>query len=286
MAYRGIPTFRKRLVGSHLRRLREDKGLPIETVAAQLGVSLSAAYRQETGNTATSVSDAKAYLDMYEVKDPEIRERIMTLARASRVRGWWFAYGETAGTEHVDLADAEDIATQIRTVHLHGIHALLETEEYAKACLEASISLLSSEGVSPEDALELRNKRRSIMDRKGPPHIWAVIGEAGLQRNFSDPDVMRNQLLHLVELSKRSNVSIQILPSRSLAGLVVNGFFTVMSFGEALEGSVVHADHQFSDHSDQVKADMDRFTHVQSEALSGTETRQHLVNLAASLKTD
>jgi transcriptional regulator with XRE-family HTH domain len=281
MAYRGIATMRKRLVGSRLRRLREATGMTTDEVAKQLGVSKSVVYRQETGSTVTSVADARAYIDMYGLDDQEEADRLVHLARSCRVRGWWFAYGETAGDEHVDLADIEDLSTEFRIVNLNGFHALLETDEFARASMESSRAVLDEEQVNTEDVLSLRQKRRAILARPAPPKVWAVIGEASLRLEFPDKEVMTSQIKRLLDLSHSSNVSIQLLPLDNPASLLVAGFMSIMGFDGTPDGSVVHTYRTFSDHPDQVKVDLSRFSQVQTQALSRGETRARLESILA-----
>jgi len=284
MAYRGIATMRKRLIGSKLRRLREDHGMSIDVAAQHLGVGKSVVYRQETGHTATSIADAKTYLDIYGIEDPVVRERIIALARACRVRGWWFAYGETASDEHVDLADIEDLSTELRTVNLNSFHALLETEEFAQASLVNSRGLLAQEKLNPEDVLSLRRERRSILDRDDPPKVWAIVAEPVLSLEFEDPSVMIGQIEHLLNLGERPNVTIQLLPIGSPGNMLIAGFLSVMGFDGTPDGSVVHTYRSFSDHPDQVKLELSRFSEVQSHALSRIDTRHRLEKLLANLR--
>jgi transcriptional regulator with XRE-family HTH domain len=281
MAYRGIATMRKRLVGSRLRRLREAAGMTIEEVAKELGVSKSVVYRQETGTTVTSVADARTYIDMYGLTNQEEADRLVHLARSCRVRGWWFAYGETAGDEHVDLADIEDLSTEFRIVNLNGFHALLETEEFAVAAMEASRGVLDEEDVNVEDILSLRRKRRAILGRVGAPKIWAIISESSLRLEFPDKKVMAGQIKHLIDLSHSSNISIQLLPMDNPASLLVAGFMSIMGFDGTPDGSVVHTYRSFSDHPEQVKVDILRFSQVQTQALSRGETRTRLESILA-----
>lgn len=283
MAYRGIATMRKKIVGSKLRNLREEAGLNIETVASHLGVSKSVVYRQETGYTATSVADCNAYLNLYGIQDQATITRMLELARACRVRGWWFDYSETAGEEHVNLADIEDLSTEFRTANLTGFHALLETGDFAEATLEASRAVLGLD-FHMDDVLALRHKRRLVLERDNAPKVWAIVGEASLKLEFPDPSIMLGQVNHLMDLMDRPNISIQILPASSLGNLVVEGFLSVMGFDGTPDGSVVHTYRSFSDHPDQVKKDLHRFTYMQTHALSQAETRNKFEQIAATLR--
>lgn len=283
MAYRGIATMRKRLIGSKLRNLREAAGVTVESVAAHLGVSESVIYRQETGHTSTSVADCNAYLTLYGITDEPTVRRMLELARVCRVRGWWFEYSETAGEEHVNLADIEDLSTEFRTVNLTGFHALLETEEFARATFEASRPVVGGD-FHLDDVLALRTKRRLVLDREDPPKFWAIVGEASLRVEFPDPSVTLGQVNHLLRLMERPNVSIQILPLGSLGNLAVEGFLSIMGFDGTPDGSVVHTYRSFSDHPDQVKKDLHRFTYMQTHALSQAETRNRLEQIASEMR--
>jgi Domain of unknown function (DUF5753) len=64
------------------------------------------------------------------------------------------------------------------------------------------------------------------------PHLWAVIDEAALTRPFGSPRVMRAQLDHLLEVSRRPNVHVQVLPFRAGAHAAAGGSFTILRFAE------------------------------------------------------
>lgn len=277
---------RKRMVGGSLRRLREARGLSIEYVADELGASRSAIYRQETGHTATSVADARAYLSLYQVEDEKTIERVMSLARASRTRGWWVAYGPKAGEQHVDVAEAEDFSTEIRILTLNCIHALLETDEYAEAAMASIRGMLHMEDIDLDASFKLRRLRREILNRDEAPTLWCVIGEAALYVEFPDKGVMQRQIEHLLKLSERPSISLQILPMSSIASQTMEGFMSIMSVDGTVDGSVAHKTNAFIDDPDQVKKDIYHFTHMQTQALSRNESRALLLRIADSMRSN
>ena len=68
-----------------------------------------------------------------------------------------------------------------------------------------------------ERRVGLRQARQVILTRPNPPKIWAVVDEAVLRRHIGGPEVMRAQFRHLIELTQRPNVTIQIMRFRRAA---------------------------------------------------------------------
>lgn len=113
-------------------------------------------------------------------------------ARPSWLRPW---------TEH------EQRATMLRSFEHSLIPGLLQTEAYTRALLRS--------GRLPDDVIERtvqvrRERQAATVDRPKPPMLSAVIGEAAL--GYGPADVMREQLAHLLETSRRPQVQILVVP--------------------------------------------------------------------------
>ena len=57
-----------------------------------------------------------------------------------------------------------------------------------------------------------RLARQTVLDRKDPPLLWILIDEAVLHREAGSSEVMRGQLMQLAEMSRRPNITIQVVP--------------------------------------------------------------------------
>lgn len=84
---------------------------------------------------------------------------------------------------------------------------LLQTEQYARAVLRG--------GWLPDDVVERaiqvrRDRQATTIDRPSPPRISAVIGEFALMSG--PPEVRREQVKHLLNLSERAEVRVQVVP--------------------------------------------------------------------------
>lgn len=75
------PSVRRPQLGFLPRKLRTDRGLSVEDVAARLLFSPTKISRLETGRAGASPRDMRDLCDLYQVTDQSERERLMALAR-------------------------------------------------------------------------------------------------------------------------------------------------------------------------------------------------------------
>lgn len=76
--------------------------------------------------------------------------------------------------------------------------------------------------------------RQAVLDREDPPPpvMCALIDQSALMREIGGPTVMRDQLAHLVAVSRRPNITVQIIPNTGAhPGLL--GAFTAADLGGA-----------------------------------------------------
>ena len=109
------------------------------------------------------------------------------------------------------------------------IPGLLQTPQYARAILETHPDV--TEDVVNE-RLAGRLFRQAVLDREDPPPpvVCALIDQSALMREIGGPTVMRDQLAHLVAVSRRPNITVQIIPNTGAhPGLL--GAFTAVLIG-------------------------------------------------------
>jgi transcriptional regulator with XRE-family HTH domain len=137
------PTVRRRELGALLRALRNQQGLTVEQAAEQLLCSPSKVSRMETGHGAATPRDIRDLCNLYDVTDPAERDRLMTLARESKLPGWWQSYDLNYAT-YVGL-EAEAVA--ISDFQSSVVPGLLQTADYARAGHEATMPRLGNERI-------------------------------------------------------------------------------------------------------------------------------------------
>ncbi len=74
--------------------------------------------------------------------------------------------------------------------------------------------------------------RKQLLDRPNSPKIWAVVDEAALRRSLGTAQAMRRQIEHLIEMTQRPNITLQVIPFDAGGHAAAGGPFTVLRFAE------------------------------------------------------
>ena len=176
--------------------------------------------------------------------------------------------------------DLEAEATSIRTFGFGLIHGLLQTEDYAREIFRS--------GLDPEkldQLLATRMKRQEILVRGTPPRLWVVLDERALHTGVGGPEVMKGQIAHLIELARRLNVIIQIVPDGRGAYLGLTGPITILGFDEGPD--VAYFENQVGGQLVEEAAKVEkcavRFELIRASALPQEESLQLLKAILESL---
>jgi transcriptional regulator with XRE-family HTH domain len=273
------PTVRRRRLGAELRRLREQKGMTAEDVAQQLLVSQSKISRLENGRRSISQRDVRDLCTVYGVTEDAMVDGLMTMARESRQRGWWHAFGDLPYSVYIGL---EQEAAKILVYESLLLPGLLQTREYAEALVAGIQPDRDAEAVRRR--VEVRMQRQERIQGELPVDLWAVIDEAALTRTVGDPEVMRGQLEHLAQLGELPHINIQVLPFRSGAHPGMSGAFSILEFPESADTAVVYLEGVTSDLYLEKEPDVRRYTglyeHLRASALSTVESKALILDKA------
>jgi transcriptional regulator with XRE-family HTH domain len=127
------------------------------------------------------------------------------------------------------FAPHEAEATALYTLEHSLIPGLLQTEAYARAILQTHPDV--TEDVVRE-RLAGRLSRQAVLERDDPPPpvVCALIDQSALNREIGGPAVMREQLVYLAAMSRRPNITVQVIPNTG-AHLGLLGAFTVADLG-------------------------------------------------------
>ena len=222
-------TVQRLVLGGHLRRLREQAGMTTERAAASIRGSHSKISRMEHGRVGFKERDIVDLLALYGVGDGAEREALLGLAREANTPGWWQVYADILPNWVEPYFGLEAAASFIREYELQFVPGLLQVEEYARAVIR--LGNLPSEDEVIRRA-QARVSRQQILRREDPPKLWAVLDEGALRRIIGGREVMRAQLLHLIEMCDHPNVTLQILPFSAGAHRAMGGPFTILRYNE------------------------------------------------------
>ncbi|MCL7430444.1 helix-turn-helix transcriptional regulator [Streptomyces sp. YS415] len=237
--------------GFELRRYREAAGL----TQRQLGEILN-----YTGSLVGQIETARKLptLEFSQRADAALNtggllSRLVALVMRSQLPAWF-----------QQVAELEVRAMEIGTFQTHMVHGLLQTEEYVRAVL----GVLDETNL--DDRTAVRLARQCIFDKEEPPVFWMILSEAALHQEVGGPQVMRNQLAHLLSFESNPRINVQVLPFAAGAHAGLQGSFTVFRFTG--DPTIVYTEGYGSGHPtanpDTVKDCSLRYDHLQAAALS------------------
>ncbi|GGO74380.1 helix-turn-helix domain-containing protein [Nonomuraea cavernae] len=281
MSAQRSPSARQRRLAAILRSLRKEKGLSRDAVAERLGCSAPTVTRIEAALVGARISDVTMLLEIYEVP-PHTREILLQLARDARKRGWWDKMSDTIPEYFQSYVGLEEDASSICGYETEYVPGLFQTEEYARAVMGAEPTLAPDEELT--QSLSIRMKRQELLTSATPPEMWMVLNEAVIRREVGGKDVMRRQLLHLLELSQQNPINIQVLAFDSGAHPAMNGGFSILKFPKPSDPDVVYVEYWrgsiYLEAPNDVNAYNRMFDHLRARALGPDATRR-LIEQAA-----
>jgi transcriptional regulator with XRE-family HTH domain len=266
-------------IGTTLRRMRQESGVPRERVCEVLHCTMTKVSNIENAISGIKQAELEKLLELYQADDAT-REDLFTLNSEAHRRRPKSKIGGPIQPWLRRILDVEAIATEALYSSFELIPAVLQTEYYARA-------LMTGGGLSGEvleKNLELRLERRGLLtDREPPLKLWAVIAEPALRANIGGPGVMRDQIEHVLTMTERENVVVQVMPHGAgphmLSGTTLTLFRLPVGLPSLVSVDVPFGDN-FIDGVKQVEKIADWFDHTRAKALGTEESRELLTQIA------
>jgi Domain of unknown function (DUF5753)/Helix-turn-helix domain len=239
--WHGKPTVLRMALGSKLRRLREASRVTREAAGYIIRGSSSKISRMELGRVSFKERDVADLLTFYGVTDEQEREVFLALVRQANAPGWWHNYGDVLPSWFETYLGLEQAASVIRIYEPALVPGLLQTEGYARAVIE--LRHLQASATDVERRVALRMARQEFLTQPGAPNLWVALDESALRRPLGSGMVQRGQLQHLIEMARRPNITLQVVPLHVGGPAAVGGPFTVLRFSEPGMPDVVYLEH-------------------------------------------
>lgn len=255
----------KALLGSLLKAARLGAGFKTQgSLSDELGLDRTAITRVETGERPPN----------HEVMDEWLTRCGVTGLARMAIEGLCQVAKATSGDAPVKIwfsgyLAAELAAHTIRIWQPLILHGLFQTEAYAREIFAATVR----DPKRAEDMISLRMERQSILSRPEPPNIVALIDEPVLHRLIGSPEIMREQLQHILRLS--DTFVIQVVPSRIGANAGLGGAITLaaqVGASEVLAAEALVEDQVTNDVSTVLEAAV-TFDRIRADALGRAESR-------------
>lgn len=223
-----VSPVQSRRLARTLRRWREQAGYSVESAAVELLCGAATVSRMETGGSVQPLR-VKAALEMYGAP-PELVTEMVEAAVQRRRRGVLRRpYYDFVARPFAEYLDLEQEASALDCVHGGIVPGLLETDDYARAVIYSGEELI--EPGEMENYLSLRLARRERLTDENPLSVRAVLGEGVLHTEIGGPEVLADQLRHLIDLAENAdNVELRILPFTAGAGIANINNYVILSF--------------------------------------------------------
>ncbi|WP_103337909.1 helix-turn-helix domain-containing protein [Amycolatopsis sp. CA-126428] len=251
------PTARRMILGSQLRRLREEAGITRQQAGYNIRGSESKISRLELGRVGFKERDVTDLLTMYGVDDPTERRAFLDMVKQSNEPGWWRRFGDTMPNWFTDLVGLEEAAARIQIWEPLYVSGLLQIEPYARAIFSHGRSEMADERV--DQLVALRMRRQKMFSRPDAPRVWMVLDESVLYRPIGGMKVLKQQIEYLLEMSALPHVSIQVLPY-TRSGLSAEHAFSLLRFGEPELPNIAYVEYMTGAHYIEKREEIEKYS--------------------------
>ncbi|MGW6400750.1 helix-turn-helix domain-containing protein [Streptomyces sp. NPDC055134] len=233
------PTVLRMILGRRLQDMRLGAGASLENAAKALRVTTLTIRRLEKAEVALKPLYVEKLLETYGADRQEIDE-FVDLAEQANEPGWWHSYRDAVPSWFTAYVSLETDAKTLRTYEPQYVTGLLQTPDYARAVLRGGLPNGSEEELSRR--VELRLRRQSLLEGEDAPTLWVVMEEAVLHKAVGSPDVMREQIERLLDVSELAHISIDIVPFAAGAHVGACAPFTYFRFEEPELPDIVYSE--------------------------------------------
>ncbi|MFC4858578.1 Scr1 family TA system antitoxin-like transcriptional regulator [Actinophytocola glycyrrhizae] len=266
---------------------RQSVGMNASRLAAEIDLKPSAVSKIEKGTQGLTVRNIKAYARVTGLSKTKTDELLLLAANDDTYDDWLVEFRADMPDWFALYPELEQDAVQIWTYSSELVEGLFQTPDYAEAIVRAGLPDISSEEL--ERSVQLRTRRQLLLGKAHPPTLRLVLNEAVVRRQVGGEAVMAEQIRHLLELSEREHISIQVLPFSAGAHPGMKTGFTLLRFPEGfddmdcvyLENNNGGVWQEVLEHVAEYSATFER---QRSMALSPQETSALLASLIQNLR--
>jgi transcriptional regulator with XRE-family HTH domain len=280
------PTFERRQLGLTLRRLRDQAGKPQQVAADLLGKTRTRIVQLEDGTATVSVEELVKLLDCYGVTGDE-RTTVLELGNQARRRQKRRVHVDHLPDAYQRFADLEASASEINWFETGIIPGLLQSPSYMRAVFAECEGVWWDENDSQgQDRLTYRLERQARLLESEERRIFRfVVTEDALHANLGSPDVMREQVSHLLTLlDAHPDLTIRVLRNDTYPNPARGGGLWIFGFGDRASpvgySPAVYGPSTYYDDEADTSRMLQAFYRVWELSLSRRESRRLIEGIA------
>jgi transcriptional regulator with XRE-family HTH domain len=274
-----VSTARRRELGAELRRIRESRGYNGMELAEQLQWTTTMLSRAETGKRPMTVAEVATYTGFCGVTGERQRKLLDLLDEPDDYR--IKPHEGQIPDQLRSLIFHESTASYIEIFEPIFIPGITQTPEYARALLEEG-GMVDSADI--DHLVDIRLGRRSVLTRIDPAMVSLFVHERALRMMVGGPQIMHEQLLHLLFASGRPQCSIRVVPDAAGVRGVAPGAFQI--FGYTDDSPVVYLEHEttseFLENGRELLAYRALLNRVARVALDDAQSRSWIAQIASA----
>lgn len=271
----------KILLGHELLRLRKLTGLTQDEVSDVLRCTQQKiAYIERGGGV--KYLEMTGMLDAYQASDTD-RAYAEDLHKEANHRSVRSAFRARFHQHMRLLVDMEPTCQRLFSHQSKLVDGLLQTENYMRTLFRAWRPSLSQDQIDSDTSARLARQR--ILDNT-EQRFWFILDEAALRRIAGSEEIMREQIMRLVEIIDRPNVELQVVPFD--VGYYMGQSHSYMIFGYDTNPPVdivyleQHDGGEYVDDTRRTPKYQTLWEQQKAAAMGPEQTRRFLLNLARS----
>lgn len=196
-------------LASRLRRRRAQLNLSAKAVSDHLGFSPNHWSGVENNRTILAADKLAKLADLFDLDAAEIDE-LQALRQIARAPRWWDEYHYVQDERLAQYYGLEYGASAIRSFESWVVPGLLQTEDYARAVTQNDPDTTDARSRKRVELRLRRQRRLTEPDDDGELlELDVVVAQAALMQQNGGADVLRRQLLHLVDLIEKLDKTLQ-----------------------------------------------------------------------------
>ncbi|MGH3277676.1 MAG: helix-turn-helix domain-containing protein [Trebonia sp.] len=282
-------TVAKRRLSRRLAAMREEARLKPNEVDDQLGWKRGKLARIERNDWI--IPNASYIRDLLRVYGApgDARAEVMDLVERASVRAWWRKYAQPGDANRVfdsEFPGFEHDAARISVYMPLVIPGLLQAPSYVDALVGSG----SKPPAWRERARETRLRRQQVLDRADvtAPRLVAVVTEASLLYRWGTRTERRDQVAHLVAMSRRPNVELRLLRFEDGPHPGMSSLINIFEFPDDQDPAIVYLETDSAIQEvakpEDVQAYTVTFGRIRQAALAPAAATAYLEKLAETLE--